>query len=463
MEREIRRLGTAFLLCFGILTLGAGYWQVVRGPALAASPGNPRVYEEAKRTERGRILDRANQVLVETTAGQRRALKPVFAQTTGYYSQRFGETGVERAFDAELSGRRGVPAAVELTRELLGVARRGDDVQLTVDTSLQELADRTIGDVRGAVVLIDVRTGALLVSLSKPYFNPTTVDENWSQLSQDDGRPLYNRVSQGLYVPGSTWKTVTATAALDSGLMQPSSMVSDPTGDVTIGGFRVTDAERPPRPTFDFAHAFAWSSNVVFAQVGMQVGEARMRDYAGRFGMGRALPFELETSPTSIARTQPMPPVLLASTAFGQGELLMSPLQMALVAATIARNGDVPKPYVVSEIRTPGGEVVRRTTPASLGRAMSPATAAALRDMMSLAVVEGFSQNAAIPGVRVGGKTGTAQSVPGMPDHSWFIGIAPVDQPRFAIAVMMEFSGWGSLEAAPVARVVLQQALQTVK
>src|SRR5438093_830904 len=201
MEREIRLVGTAFLIGFDILALGAGYWQAVRGPALAESAGNPRVYQEAKRTQRGRILDRANQALVQTDDGQRRTLKPVFAQTTGYYSPRYGATGIERAFDGELSGRRGVPAAVELTRELLGVARRGDDVQLTVDVGLQELADRTIGDVRGAVVLLDVRTGALLVSLSKPYYDPTAVDENWSRLSQDEARPLYNRVSQGLYVP----------------------------------------------------------------------------------------------------------------------------------------------------------------------------------------------------------------------------------------------------------------------
>jgi peptidoglycan glycosyltransferase len=187
-----------------------------------------------------------------------------------------------------------------------------------------------------------------------------------------------------------------------------------------------------------------------------------LRDYAERFGMGHALPFELETSPTSISRTTPMTQVLLASTAFGQGELLMSPLQMALVAATIARDGDVPRPHVVQEVRPPGGAAPRRTQPASLGRAMSPATAAAVRSMMGLAVEEGFSRNAAVPGVRVGGKTGTAQSVPGMPDHSWFIGIAPLDQPRFAVAVLMEFSGWGSLEAAPVARVVLERALQTV-
>ena len=141
----------------------------------------------------------------------------------------------------------------------------------------------------------------------------------------------------------------------------------------------------------------------------------------------------------------------------------MSPLQMALVAAAVARDGDVPRPHVVAEVRDAGGGVLQRARPASLGRAIAPATAASLRSMMALAVEEGFARNAAVPGVRVGGKTGTAQSLPGMPDHSWFIGIAPVDQPRVAVAVIMEFSGWGALEAAPAARQVLERALQVAK
>ena len=151
--------------------------------------------------------------------------------------------------------------------------------------------------------MLDVRRGAVLVAVSKPTFDPGQVDEQWASLSQGEARPLYNRVSQGLYVPGSTFKLVTAAAALDAGLIQPSTQVSDPTGETVVDGFRITDAERPPRPTFDFAHALAWSSNVVFAQVGLQVGEARLRDYAGRFGMGGQLPFELETSPTSLFRS----------------------------------------------------------------------------------------------------------------------------------------------------------------
>lgn len=467
MERQIHRVGVFFLLSFVVLSAAAGYWQVWRGPALATAPGNPRVLEAERRALRGPIVDRTGQALVTSESGQRAATTPVVAHATGYFSYRYGRTGIERARHGILSGLDGVPPFAGLLRDVSGAPRRGGSVQLTIDRQLQAVADRALGDGRGAVVLIDIRTGAVLVALSKPYFDTARVDQLWPSLSQDEARPLYNRASQGLYVPGSTFKLVTAAAALDTGLLQPSTMVSDPTGETVIDGFRITDAERPPRPTFDFAHALAWSSNVVFAQVGVQLGEERLRDYAGRFGMGRQLPFELETSPTSISRTAssptaPMSRILLASTAFGQGELLMSPLQMALVGAAIARDGDVPQPYVVDQVRGPTGAVLVRTQPGTLGRAISPRTAGQLREMMALAVEEGFSRAAAVPGVRIGGKTGTAQSVPGLPDHSWFVGIAPVERPRLAIAVLKEFGGWGSEEAAPAARQMLEQALQTV-
>jgi peptidoglycan glycosyltransferase len=460
MERHIQRVGTLFLLWFGVLALGTGYWQVWRGPALARAPGNPRLVEAELRSLRGPILDRRDRVVVESVDGRRTAQRPHLVHATGYYSLRYGLTGVERAFDAVLSGRESLPLGQAWLRGLLGLPRVGGSVRLTIDSELQETAARALGDARGAVVVLDVRTGAALALLSQPGFDSGRVDEDWPRLSSDEARPLYNRTSQGLYVPGSTFKVVTALAAIDSGVIQPSTIVHDPTGDTVIDGFRITDAERPPRPSFDFAHGFAWSSNVVFAHLGIQVGEARLLEYAGRVGMGRPLPFELETSPTSVARTRPMPPALLASTAFGQGELLMSPLQMAVAAATVARDGDVPRPFVVAEVRSPSGAPIRRAQPESLGRAVSPNTARAVRQMMALAVEEGFSRNAAVPGVRVGGKTGTAQSVPGQPDHSWFIGIAPVDQPRVAIAVLMEFSGWGSLEAAPAAARVLEHALR---
>ena len=460
MDRQIQAIGTAFLIGFGILAAGAGYWQIWRAPQLAAAPANPRTVEAELRALRGALLDRSGEILSESVEGKRVSRRPESAHVTGYYSRRYGTSGTERAYDRFLSGRVMAPGLDSLIHRLAGGPRRGSHVTLTIDSRLQQVANRALGDRQGAVVLLDVTTGEVLLSLSKPTFDPNRLDEDWTALTQNEARPLYNRVSQGLYVPGSTFKAVTAAAALESGLMRADTLVSDPTGETVIDGFRITDAERPPRPTFDFAHAFAWSSNVVFAQVGLQLGEERLRQQAARFGIGSALPYELETSPTSLTRTAPMPRVLLASTAFGQGELLISPLQMAVVAATIARDGDVPRPYVVRSAVTPDGHELHRGRPASSGRAVSAETARTLRTFLALAVEEGFGGNAALPTVRVGGKTGTAQSVPGLPDHSWFIGIAPVDRPRVAVAVIVEYGGWGSLEAAPVARQVLEAALR---
>lgn len=460
MERQIQAVGLAFLIGFAVLAGGAGYWQAWRGPALAAAPGNPRVGEIERRTLRGRILDRAGQVLAESQDGTRVYPRPATAHATGYSSRRYGRTSSERVMDDYLAGRKMAGGFGDVVRRLAGTPPSGGDVTLTLDAALQEAADHAFGNRQGAVVVLDIRSGEVLALLSKPYFNPGTVAEDWSSLSQSEARPLYNRASQGLYVPGSTFKAVTAAAALDAGVVQAGTMVSDPTGDTTIDGFRITSPERPPQPVFSFAQAFAWSSNVVFAHLGVQLGEDRLRSYAERFGIGRALPFELETSATSLARTRPMPRVLLASTAFGQGELLISPLQMAVVAATIARDGDVPRPFIIRDARAAGGALLYTGRPGSLGRAVSAQTARTLRSMMALAVEEGFGRQAAIPGVRVAGKTGTAQSTPGMPDHSWFIGIAPVEQPRVAIAVIVEYGGWGALEAAPVARQVLERALR---
>jgi penicillin-binding protein A len=464
MEQQIRAVGLTFLLGFALLAIGAGYWQVWRGPVLATAAGNPRVIEAERRALRGRILDGKGEILAQTVDGQRVYSRPALAHATGYHSFRYGTTGTERAMDRILGGKQTASDVPSLVRRLASGPRVGADVTLTLDANLQAIADRALGNRHGAVVALDVETGAVLVMLSKPYFDPGRVDEDWSRLLQDDARPLYNRVSQGLYVPGSVFKAVTAAAALDSGLMQASTMVSDPTGETMVDGFRITNAERPPVPTFDFARAFAWSSNVVFAEVGLRLGEARLREYAGRFGIGKVLPFELETSPTSITRAGSMSRVMLASAAFGQGELLISPLQMAVVAAAIGRDGDVPRPFIIERAIAPSGAVLYQSEPSGLGRAVSPETAQTLRRLMVLAVEDGFGRNAAIPGIPVAGKTGTAQSVPGLPYHSWFIGVAPAgpgDRPRVAVAVIVEYGGWGSVEAAPVARQVLEAALRT--
>ena len=464
MAPQVRALGTFVLATFAVLAGFAGYWQAIAAPSLSATPQNPRLFQDDRRALRGRILDWQGNVLVESRPdGSRRLTVPSLGHVVGYRSARYGTTGVELAEDAALSGTGGPLSMDDLLRQVAQLPGRGADVRLTIDAGVQSAAAMALGTAGGAIVVLDTRTGAVLAMASNPVIDPDGIDARWSALLADPAKPLVHRAAQGLYVPGSTFKLVTAAAGIDLGIVTPATSVSDPTGETVIDGFRITDAERPPRATFDFAHGFAWSSNVVFADLGLKIGEARLREYAARFGIGTALALGIDTSSSSVGRTRPMSASLLASTAFGQGELLLSPLQVAVVAATIARDGDVPRPWIVAEVlaRTDAGpRTLRRNEPTSLGRAVSAQTAGAMRALMGLAVEDGFSKAAAVPGVRVGGKTGTAQSVPGQPDHAWFVGIAPLDAPRVAVVVLREFGGWGSEAAAPLAKPVIQASLQ---
>ncbi len=464
MSRQIRALGTFLLVLFGALAGFTGYWQAIAASSLSSTTQNPRVYQDDRRAQRGRILDYAGNVVVESRAdGSRRLAVPSLGHVVGYRSARYGTTGVELAEDAALSGTGGPLSTDDLIRQLAQLPGRGADVRLTIDRDVQSAAAASLGASGGAIVVLDTRSGAVLAMASNPTLDTDGIDARWATLLADPAKPLVHRAAQGLYVPGSTFKLVTAAAAIELGIVTPATTVSDPTGETVIDGFRITDAERPPRATFDFAHAFAWSSNVVFADIGLRITEARLREVAARFGIGTALALGIDTSSSSLGRTRPMPPSLLASTAFGQGELLLSPLQVAVIAATFARDGDVPRPWIVAEVQArsaSGVRTVRRTEPSSLGRAVTPQTAGAVRALMGLAVDEGYAKTAAIAGVRIGGKTGTAQSVPGQPDHAWFVGIAPLDAPRVAVVVLKEFGGWGSEAAAPLARPVLQAALQ---
>lgn len=472
MSRRIVRLTQVYLALLLLISAATAYWQVVRGEELRESEYNPRRIEEERRALRGRILDRRGVELAATQDGRRRYAFPALAHVTGFFSLRYGTTGIERAYDGLLSGRASEGPISRTVRSLLHQPRRGGHVQLTVDAELQRVADRAIGNAHGAVVLLDVRTGEIIVLLSKPLFDPNRVDADWERLraapaasspqcsAQTPCAPLLNRATQGLYAPGSTFKVVTAAAALDSRLLQPNTPLPACTGAYVVEGFRIACQPRCDG-VYDLTHALVYSCNAAFGRIGNMLGEARLREYARRFGIGAALPLEIATAPTQFASGTNLSQPAVASTAFGQGELLMTPLQMALVAATVASGGELPAPQLVLRTLDRSGNTLEEIRPRTLGRAMSQQAAQQLTQMMVLAVEQGYGFQARIPGVRVAGKTGTAQSSndPRVPDHSWFIGFAPADRPRYAIAVMMEFSGWGSLEAAPVARQVLEAAL----
>jgi peptidoglycan glycosyltransferase len=457
-ERRLRVLSALAILFFFAVLAALAWWQVL-DTGLASEDRNPRILSRFYDPNRGRILDRDGNVIVETLPDGRRYLHDAsLSHVVGYLDPRYGSQGVELVYDAVLSGRAGGGWVGALRYELLREPLRGDDVRLTIDPVIQAAARDALGGRKGAVVALDPATGDVLAMVSVPTFDPGALGTVGEELLDDPGAPLLNRATQGLYPPGSTFKTVTALGALEAGIISPDTVVDCP-GEIVIDGFPVSCRNTPQGVgTYPFSHAFTYSVNAIFAKIGVELGWRRLDDIASRLGFGHAIDFPLQTAPSQLtspgaARTT----VLLASTAFGQGQLLATPMQMALVAATVANRGELPTPRIALDVLR-DGQPVRPLSSPSKRRVVDATTSEAVAKMMQSVVDAGQAAGVAIPGVEVAGKTGTAEAGDGT-SHAWFIAFAPVEAPRVAVAVVVESGGQGGAVAAPIAGQVIRAAV----
>jgi peptidoglycan glycosyltransferase len=354
---------------------------------------------------------------------------------------------------------------------------------LTIRPRVQKLAEDLLGTRCGSVVALNPHTGAVYVMASTPTYDPNLIDEpgGYAKVLKIRGQcggasALLNRATQGLFTPGSTFKVVTAAAALDTGAFNESSSFYDP-GYCTEYGKEVSNAGNPDqggREIFghlNFVSALQHSVNSVFCNIGKQIGAGTILQYAKRFGFYKTPPLETpanERAPSGLYNgshlfdpKDPATQVDPGRLAFGQERMLVTPLQMAMVAATIGNGGVVPKPYVVQRIVTHGGSNVRTTHPGTLGRAIKPETAATLTQMMVTVTEGGTGNAAAIPGIHVAGKTGTAETNISHVYTAWFIAFAPAENPQVAVAVVLEkqANGFGGAVAAPIAKQVMQALL----
>jgi peptidoglycan glycosyltransferase len=431
---------------------------VVEAPALDVDAHNPRRANLAH--GRGSILATDGTPLA-ISRGDRR-LHPqgeLLAQSVGYASARYGTSGLEDAYDGVLTAR---PASANVFADVRALASggsrtpRGADIVTTIDLPIErELYHDLAQYPRAAGVVMDPRTGAVVALASVPSFDPDTLDRAFSTLAVDPQSPLLDRSTQGLYPPGSTFKIVTAADALDAGITTPQTIYHDP-GGLRVGTFTFHDDEDEAIGTQTLTGAFALSSNVDFGQVALAIGPARWLDYAGRWGLGKSLDFDLPAARDRIPTLAQLTPGVLAQLGFGQASLLVTPLRMALVGATIADGGTTPRPFVVRRIA--GTDTGVATRPEQLAQPISAATAAEVREMMIVTVRSGLGRPAALPGVTVAGKTGTATNPHGR-SHAWFVAFAPAEAPRFVVAIVIENVGYGGTYAAPIARRVLRVAL----
>ena len=475
LGRTIVHVGLALSLAFGTLAAAGGYWAVIKAPELVRAPTDAAVIAASRNVPRGQILDRDGVVLAsnaEDANGQlyRVYKSAVLSQVVGYASPRFGRAGLELAYDAELSGLAGDPVADALRK--FG-ANPFDPKDLTTSLSweLQSAAVKALGSQTGAVVMLDPRSGEVLALASTPTYNantitdPTTSADAFEALRQDPAQPLLPRATLGRYVPGSVFKIVTAIAALGSGAVDPGTTYEEqPAAEedgLLVDGFRVRDGHHPETgdTALDLIGATEVSCNIWYALTGLETGGEAFIDYAARLGFGEPIPFDLPTAPSQVNDGDGDAPggfaddVELANAAYGQAETFVTPLQMALVAATVANDGEMPRPRLVTAMT--GRDGTRTIGPESLGRVIDTADAEAITAAM-IEAVEGdlgrrFTAGAAIPGVTTAGKSGTAELGGTGEPHSWFIGFAPAEAPEVAIAIVVEQGGRGGEVASPMA------------
>jgi peptidoglycan glycosyltransferase len=462
MDTAIARLRTIFIVCFALLALRQLQIAIVDGPKLAADARNPRKADIV--SGRGTIVARDGTPLALSRDGKRvYPLGAVTAHVIGYASARYGTAGLEDAFDRVLTASRaGDGPLAEITSLMSGgrSAPHGAEIVTTLDLDVQRtLAAALGGRARAAGIVLDPRSGAVLAIAATPSFDPNTLDRSWPALIADPASPLLDRSTQGLYPPGSTFKIVTAGDALDAGLVTPATRFHD-TGGLAVGNFTVRNDEGEITGDQDLAGAFGLSSNVDFAAIALQIGVERWFDDAARWGFGDAVNFDLPVARDRLPERAEVSPSVLAQLGFGQASLLVTPLRMALVTATIADGGRTPRPYVVRSIA--GADTTLATAPEQLAAPISADTAHEVRDLMIAVVKHGTGTVAALPGVTVAGKTGTATNPHG-PAHAWFVCFAPAEAPRVVVAVIVENAGYGAAIAAPIARAVLRVALDKTR
>jgi peptidoglycan glycosyltransferase len=461
----IGRLAAVFTILFLILAARQVWVQVVEGSRLASDPHNPRA--SLLLPYRGAIVARDGTVLAKSTSqGRVYPLGPALAQTLGYVSERYGTTGLEATFDRDLRGRAAANDPETQWRGMFGARdagfRRGSTIVTTIDPSVQATLYTALSNwPRAAGVAIDPRTGEVLAIASVPSFDPATIDAHFKTISHDTQSPLVNRALAGLYPPGSSFKIVTAADALDAGIVMMNSIFVD-NGKLKVGNFTFHDDEDEQTGTQTLVGAFALSSNVDFGRIALELGDDRWLDYAHRWKLGDPIDFTLPTELDHLPSPDEMAPGILAQLGFGEADLLVTPMRMALVGATIASGGTEPRPYLVRFVRARDGSERSYAPATPLANPIPGSVADEVRILMEACVNRGTGTAAALPGVQVAGKTGTATIATGR-SHAWFVAFAPADAPRVAVAIVVENGGYGGVAAAPIARRVLATALARSK
>ena len=487
MNRQIRRVAVVGLVLLASLIVGTTYWQAWASSGLADRQDNSiqRVAEFS--VKRGKILAADDRTILADNFTRKVGNQKLYfrkypqrglaSHIVGYSTQVRSRAGLESSENDFLTGSNtNLSTVLDTTlNKLKGSTIEGNDLHLTLRPGAQRVALNALGGKCGAAVAIEPKTGRVLVSVSSPTYDPNLIENHYNLATKPKFgcSPLFNRAEAGLYVPGSAFKVVTASAALDSGKFTIDSTFHDPGYCIEYGKKVLNFADQSGPEVFgtvNFTQALQHSINAVFCDIGKAIGAKAILDHAKRFGFYSVPPLETPVNERSISGLYNKGKLFFPKNdfqvdpgrlAFGQERLQVTPLQMAMVSAAIANGGVVMRPYVVEKVTAPDGSTVVKTEPDELGTAVSPQHAAEVNQMMQAVVTGGTGTAAQIPGIKVAGKTGTAETGVNHVNTTWFITFAPADDPKVAVAVVVENQhATGGEVAAPIAKQIMEALIR---
>ncbi|HYE83558.1 MAG TPA: penicillin-binding transpeptidase domain-containing protein [Clostridia bacterium] len=457
MKNRVNIIKYVYLSLFALICLYLLYFNLFESRVISSNSYNRRLRESSENIIRGSILDRKGEVLAKSTkykSGVRRKyIYPrYFSHVIGYSSKTYGSSGLEAFYNKELMN--SSDTIETLKSKINDYFINGDNIKLTLDRSLQTYAVDQLRGRKGVVVVLRPETGEILAMASKPDFDPSGIQNNWESLIKDKKSPLLNRSAEGLYPPGSIFKLVVTSSILKNGLQD---VEIECTGEVNIDGYIIKDSDGKAHGKLALAEALKHSCNSYFIKQGLRLGNNNMLSEAARFRFNKNIQTDMRIS-TSVFPNK-INDKNVAEQSIGQGEILMTPLHAALMAAAVANKGVMMQPYAVSSITNGEGQTIKEFKPKQIGQVMDGKTAGIMKDMMVEVVKSGTGTKAKVSKVTVAGKTGTAEVGGDQKSHAWFVGFAPADNPKVAIAVLIENGGSGGSTAAPIASRVLKKAL----
>lgn len=466
VSKNIKKVLIVFLLCFIALISYIANFVVFKSPKMVKSQYNSRLWIIRNEVLRGTIYDRNMAVLTKSSRNTDNTQKreyngaEMFAHILGYEDIHYGITGLEKKYDSELMY---FPKQISLPflKNDKMEKKVGENIKTTLDFNLQKLAYNALGDNKGAVVVTNPRTGEILAMVSKPSYNPNNLKDIWANLNSDKNTPLLNRATSGLYPPGSTFKTITAVSALENISNIMTRRIEDNGSIYFNSTYSLNNFGGEVLGNIGIKQAYTYSSNVFFGTIGMELGNAKLKATAEKFYFNKNIPVDgISVENSRFPQLKSYEKGNIAQSAIGQSQVLATPMEMNAIASTIANDGIMMKPFLVSQVLSANGDSVRKISPQSAGTIISKNNAKTMKDFMRSVVENGTGTAANVDGLNVCGKTGTADNAEGKAPHAWFIGFAPYDNPQVAVSVIVENGGQGGIVAAGIASQLISAALK---